>query len=215
MPMTPERWKFLSNYAEEVFGEENDTLASLGRRAEAAGLPSIAVTPDVGRFLQILVAMTSGRLAIELGTLGGYSAIWIARGLSVDGRLITIEYDDRHADFAQRELAEAGLAEKVEIVRGAALDMIPGLFERFGPGSVDFVFIDAVKEEYVAYFEALREMVAVGGLVVADNIYGTGQGWIDEGFGTDDFNRRVAADPDFEATATPMRAGLLIARRTR
>lgn len=215
MPMTPERWKFLSNYAEEVFGEENDTLASLGRRAEAAGLPSIAVTPDVGRFLQILVAMTSGRLAIELGTLGGYSAIWIARGLSVDGRLITIEYDDRHADFAQRELAEAGLAEKVEIVRGAALDMIPRLFERFGPGSVDFVFIDAVKEEYVAYFEALREMVAVGGLVVADNIYGTGQGWIDEGFGTDDFNRRVAADPDFEATATPMRAGLLIARRTR
>jgi caffeoyl-CoA O-methyltransferase len=213
--MTPERWKFLSEYAEEVFGSQDQSLASLGERADAAGLPPIAVTPDVGRFLQILVAMTEGRLAIELGTLGGYSATWIARGLREDGKLITVEYEDRHADFAQREIAEAGLAEKVEIVRGAALEVIPDLVARFGPGSADFVFIDAVKHEYTDYFEAIREMIAVGGLLVADNIYGTGQGWIDEGYGTDEFNRRVAEDPDFEATATPMREGLLIARRAR
>lgn len=215
MPMTSERWKFLSDYAEEVFGDQDQSLASLGERAVAAGLPPIAVTPDVGRFLQILVAMTEGRLAIELGTLGGYSAAWIARGLKRDGRLITVEREDKHADFARRALAEAGLAEKVEIVRGAALDVIPDLLERFGPGSADFVFIDAVKEEYTDYFEAIREMIAVGGLLVADNVYGTGRGWIDEGYGTDEFNRRVAADPDFEATATPMREGLLIARRER
>lgn len=215
MAMTPERWKFLSEYAEEVFGGQDPALASLGDRARAAGLPSIAVTPDVGRFLQILVAMTEGRLAIELGTLGGYSATWIARGLHEDGKLITVEHEDRHADFAERELAAAGLAGKVEVVRGAALDVIPRLLERFGPDSVDFVFIDAIKEEYTAYFEAMREMIAAGGLLVADNVYGTGLGWIDEGYGTDEFNRRVAADPDFVTTATPMREGLLIARRTR
>jgi caffeoyl-CoA O-methyltransferase len=215
MSMTPQRWRFLSDYAEEVFGSEDPSLSTLDERAQAAGLPSWAVTADVGRFLQILVALTPGRLAIELGTLGGYSAIWIARGLSEDGHLVTIEYEDHHADFAEAEIASAGLADKVEVKRGAALEVIPRLVERYGPKSVDFVFIDAVKEEYTAYFEAIREMVAIGGLVVADNIYGTGQGWIDEGYGTDEFNRHVAADPDYEATATPMRAGLLIARRVR
>lgn len=215
MPMTPERWKYLSDYADEVFGHQDQVLTDLQERFDAAGLPTMAISADVGRFLQILVSLTPGRLAIELGTLAGYSAIWIARGLSEDGKLITVEYQDRHSDFAQRELDTAGLADKVEIVRGPALDVIPDLLKRFGPRSVDFVFIDAVKEEYVAYFDAMREMIAVGGLVVADNVYGTAEGWIDEGYGTDDFNRLLAADPDFEATATPMRAGLLIARRTR
>ena len=213
MPMTPERWKFLGDYANEVFGDEDEHLAGLMDRAVAAGLPPIAVSSDVGRLLKILASLTPGRVALELGTLAGYSAIWIARGLSEGGKLYTIEYADTHADFAESEIAAAGLTNKIEVVRGAALEVMPGLSQRLGPRSVDFVFIDAVKTEYVDYFKAVRPMVAMGGLVVADNVYGTGQGWIDEGYGTDDFNRLVATDPDFESTVTPMRAGLLIARR--
>lgn len=215
MPMTPERWKYLGAYVDEVFGDEDERLASLGGRADAAGLPSWAVSSDVGRFLQILAALTEGEMAVELGTLAGYSAIWIARGLAEHGKLITIEYEDRHADFAESEIAAAGLAEKVEVVRGAALEVIPDLLDQYGTASVDFVFIDAVKDEYVAYFEAIKPMVKAGGLVVADNVFGTGRGWIDEGYGTDAFNRHVAADSDFEATAIPMRAGLLVARKIR
>ncbi len=211
--MTPERWQFLSEYSVEVFGEQDEHLAGLMERAAAAGLPQIAISPDVGRLLKILASMTRGRLALELGTLGGYSAIWIARGLPENGRLLTIEYNDAHADFAEGEIAAAGVADKVEVVRGAALEVLPELVSKLGPGSIDFVFIDAEKSEYVSYFEVLRPAIAPGGLVVADNVYGIGKGWIDEGYGTDDFNRRVAADPDFEAVALPLREGVLVARR--
>lgn len=211
--MTPERWDWLDRYAEEVFGDTDEQLATLQARAVGAGLPDIAVSSDVGRLLQILAQSTPGRIAIELGTLGGYSGIWIARGLAPTGRLLTVEYDDRHADFAEAEFARAGLADKVEVRRGAALDVLPGIAEELGPGSVDFVFIDAVKSEYSDYFRLVKPLMASGALLVADNVYGTGAGWIDEGHGTDEFNRLVAGDPDFLATATPMRTGVLVAKR--
>lgn len=214
MPMTPERWKFLGEYADDVFGQYDDHLAGLMSRAVAAGLPAISVSADVGRLLKILVSMTEGKLALELGTLAGYSAIWIARGLAPDGRLITIEYNEAHADFAQAEFETAGVTDRVEIVRGAALDVLPDLADRLGPASVDFAFVDAVKREYVDYFRLIKPLMKPGGLIVADNVYGTGAGWIDEGHGTDDFNRLIAADPDFDAVATPMREGVLIARRS-
>lgn len=213
--MTPERWSFISEYGRDVFGEYDEHLMGLMGRAVAAGLPPIAISADVGRLLKILVSMTDGKLALELGTLGGYSGIWIARGLAVDGRLVTVEVDDRHADFAESEFETAGVADKVEVVRGAALEVLPELTRRFGPGSLDFVFIDAVKSEYVEYFHQIKPLLRHGGLLVADNVYGTGAGWIDEGHGTDEFNRLVAGDSDFDAVATPMREGVLIARRFR
>lgn len=213
MPMTPERWSFIGEYADDVFGQYDDHLAGLMNRAADAGLPRIAVSADVGRLLKILVSLTEGKVAVELGTLGGYSGIWIARGLADDGKLYTVEYADEHADFAHQEFEAAGVADKVEIVRGPALDELPGLHHRLGDRSVDFAFIDAVKSEYVEYFKLLKPMMKHGSLLVADNVYATGAGWIDEGFGTDEFNRLVAADPDFEAVATPMREGVLIARR--
>ncbi|HEX6947473.1 MAG TPA: O-methyltransferase [Acidimicrobiia bacterium] len=211
--MTPERWRWTNDYAREVFGDPDDQLTTLMDRATAAGLPSIAVSPDVGRLLQILASATRGRLALELGTLGGYSGIWIARGLAPAGRLITVELDDRHADFAEGEFAAAGLSDRVEVRRGAALEVLPALAEELGPESLDFVFIDAVKVEYTDYFEAVKPLMAPGAILAADNVYGTGAGWIDEGYGTDEFNRMVASDPDFLTTATPMREGVLIARR--
>lgn len=213
MSMTPERWSYIGDYAVDVFGQYDDHLAGLMSRAVEAGLPPIAVSADVGRLLKILVSMTDGKLAIELGTLAGYSGIWIARGMAEDGKLITVEYQDDHADFAQSEFERAGVADKVEIVRGRALEVLPGISERVGESSVDFAFIDAEKSEYLDYLRLLKPLIKSGGMLVADNVYGTGAGWIDEGHGTDEFNRAIAADPGFDAVATPMREGVLIARR--
>jgi predicted O-methyltransferase YrrM len=213
--MTPETWDFINGYSREVFGAQDDHLAGLMDEATAAGLPPIAVGPDVGRLLMILTSMTGGRLAIEVGTLAGYSGIWITRGLAPGGRLITIEHESRHADFAQRQFERAGVADRVEVRRGAGLDVLTELSQSLEPGSVDVLFIDAHKPEYIAYFETVRALLAVGGLVIADNVYGIGTGWIDKGYGTDEFNRHVAAHPDFEAVAFPFREGVLIARRVK
>jgi predicted O-methyltransferase YrrM len=211
--MTPETWDFLNDYSHRVFGHQDEHLAGLMDEAVAAGLPAISVGPDVGRLLMVLTSLTPGRLAIEVGTLGGYSGIWIARGLGDGGRLVTIEADDKHADFAARQFERAGVADRVELRRGAGLDVLAALAGEIEPGSVDVVFLDAVKHEYPGYFELARPLLAPGGLVIADNVYGTGAGWIDQGHGTDEFNRMIAADPLFEAVAFPFREGVLVARR--
>ena len=211
--MTPNRWKYLVHYSTELFGSEDDHLAGLMDEAVAAGLPDISVSADVGRLLMILTALTTGRLAIEVGTLGGYSGIWIARGLAPSGRLITIEYEPKHAEFAQRQFARAGLTDRVEVRTGAGIDLLHELTDELAPGSVDVLFLDAIKVEYTDYFRIARPLIAPGGLVLADNVYATGVGWIDEGHGTGEFNRVVASDPEYEAVAVPLRQGIMIARR--
>lgn len=213
MTMTPERWEFLNDYSREVFGVEDDHLSGLMDEAVAAGIPGIAVSADVGRLLKILTSMTRGLLAVEVGTLAGYSGIWITRGLRPDGRLITIEPEPEHATFARDQFERAGIADQVEIRPGIGIDVLTELATELEPGSVDVLFLDAVKHEYSDYFRIARPLIAVGGLVLADNVYGTGSGWIDQGHGTDPFNRLIAADPDFEAVAVPLRQGVLIARR--
>ena len=226
MDMTPSRWSATAWYLVDVFGAQDEQLTTLTPRAVAAGLPDIAVSPDVGRLLMLLAAMTGGgqgaRVAIEVGTLAGYSGIWIARGLARGGRLITIEFEPTHADFAQREFEAAGVAGSVEIRRGAAMNVLAALAAELRPGSVDFVFLDATKREYPDYFAVVRPLIAAGGLLVADNVLGSNAWWIDlpagrseDRDGADRFNRIVAADPDFEAVAVPFRQGVLIARRTR
>jgi predicted O-methyltransferase YrrM len=213
MEMTPQRWEYTQAYSNAVFGAQDNHLADLMDAAVAGGLPPIAVSADVGHLLKLLVSTTPGQKALELGTLAGYSAIWIARGLARDGRLTTIEYEPRHAAFATEQIEKAGEAERVEVVVGAALDVLPDLAADWGPESLDFIFLDAVKTEYVDYFKMVRPLLKPGGLIVADNVYGTGAGWIDEGYGTDAFNRLVAADAEFDSAAVPLREGLVIARR--
>ncbi|MHC5114122.1 MAG: O-methyltransferase [Planctomycetota bacterium] len=219
MSMTPDQWAYLTEYGRAVFGRQDDHLAGLREASIAEGLPDIAVDPEVGRLLMILASTTRGRLAIEVGTLGGYSGIWIARGLAPDGRLITIEPEAKHAEFAQRQFARAGVADRVEVRLGAGLDVLPELAETLGPGSVDVVFLDAIKAEYPDYWAHVRPLIAVGGVVLADNVYGSGWFIGDEQNETrnavDRFNRAVADDPDFEAVAVPIRTGVLIGRRAR
>lgn len=218
MDMTPERWAFTRGYLADVFGREDGVLTELKRAAQDAGLPDIAVSADVGRLLSLLTSLTPGMLAIEVGTLAGYSGIWLARGLRPGGKLITLELDEKHADFAEQQFARAGLAAQVEVRRGAALEQLPRLAAELGPRSVDVAFIDADKREYPAYFAQLRPLIKPGGLFLADNVLGSSSWWIDqEGSpyraGADALNRQLAADPGFEAVAVPSREGVLIARR--
>lgn len=222
MEMNAERWANTSRYLGEVFGRPDAHLSGLMERAVAAGLPSIAVSADVGRLLKLLASMTNdgrgARLAVEIGTLAGYSGIWIARGLGEHGRLVTVEMVPKHADFAQGEFERAGVADRVMIMRCGGLEAIERL-ARDGVG-VDFAFIDADKLEYPAYFEKLAPLMVRGGLLVADNVLGAGTWWIDDAPGSnasrdaaERFSRMVASDHRFETVCVPIREGVLIARR--
>ncbi|MFK7988129.1 MAG: O-methyltransferase [Sandaracinaceae bacterium] len=218
--MSEARWRYTSRYLRETFGRPDAQLAGLMKRAVAAGLPDIAVSADVGRLLMMLTSMTRGQLAVELGTLAGYSAIWLARGLRSGGRLITVEPVAQHADFAERELSSAGLKNVVEVRRERGLEALARLRQELPDGAVDVLFVDAIKSEYPAYFEAARALIAPGGLVLADNALGSSQWWIDDEDhpyrkGADALNRMLADDPDFEAVGIPIREGLLVARRVR
>ncbi len=218
MDMNRERWGYIQEYSREVFGRQDAHLAGLMDEAAEAGLPNIAVSADVGRLLMVLTSMTRGQLAIELGTLGGYSGIWIARGLQPGGRLITIEREPVHAEFAKAQFERAGVDDRVAIRRGAALEVLPKLAEEIGRDSVDVVFIDAVKVEYTQYWRIIRPLIAPGGLVMADNVLGGGSWTIDneddpQRQAVDTFSRLVSEDPQFEAVVVPLRKGVLVGRR--
>jgi caffeoyl-CoA O-methyltransferase len=227
MDMTPRRWANTSTYLREVFGKQDSILEGLMPAAVAAGIPAIAISADVGRLLHILVQLACARpgacgRVVELGTLAGYSGIWIARALPPGGRLITIEPEPGHADFAQRMFAAAGVSDRVEVRRTTGVAALADLAREFGPESVDAVFLDAIKTEYPEYFRLARPLIGRGGLLIADNVLGSGSWWIDEAApgeasdsrdAADRFNRLVAADPDFEAAAVPIREGVMIARR--
>lgn len=219
--MTPERWDHTRAYLADVFGSQDDQLATLMERAVSYGLPDIAITPDVGRVLMLLAQLAPNpgrRLALELGTLAGYSGIWLARGLGPGSRLVTVEAEPRHAEFARREFDRAGVGDRVQIRVGKALDVVPTL--GLEKGSVDLVFLDALKHEYPAYFSLVRPLIRSGGLLIADNALGGGRWWIDDPAGVspdrdgaDALNRIVASDPEFVAACVPIREGVLIARR--
>lgn len=216
MDMTPERWLFTRDYLTSVFGGEGPVQASIRRAAAEADLAPIAISADVGRLLELLVRTTPARLALDVGTLGGYSAAWIAQGLGPGGRVITIECDPHAAAVAREKLTAFDLP--VEIELGPALEVLARLADQLGDHSVDFAFVDADKLEYEAYWEILGPMIRPGGMFVADNVLGTGGWWIDqleheERQAIDRFNRRVAADAAFTVAGLSVREGLLIARR--
>ncbi len=219
MKMTPETWEHLTRYLDDVYGNQDANLAGLMDRAVQAGLPDIAVSPAVGRLLLTLAKLTGATTAVEIGTLGGYSGIWIVRGLAPGGTLYTIEPEKAHADFARGEFRSAGVAESVEIVEARALDVLPELTDRIGRAAVDMVFLDAIKAEYEAYLDAVIPMMRPGALVVADNTLAGGDWAITDPEGSsesrdaiDRFNRRLAEDPNFEAACVPIREGVSIAR---
>mgnify|MGYP003630103342 CR=1 FL=1 len=220
MDMTPDRWNLTSTYLDEVFGKEDEHLENLMPRAIEAGIPDIAVSPSVGRLLNLMVKTLGARTIVEVGTLAGYSGTWMARGLPDNGTLITIEPEAMHADISQQGFDDAGLTDRVRIVRESGLDALPKLISELGEGSVDVVFLDAIKVEYPDYLPFAKKLLRSGGLLIADNAIGSGEWSVVDPAGShpnrdgvDRFNRMVAADPDFDASCVPIREGVLIARK--
>jgi predicted O-methyltransferase YrrM len=149
--------------------DEDEALRGAVEAAEAAGLPAIQVSPPQGKLLQLLVRLLGARKVLEFGTLGGYSAILMARALHQDGRLITLEARPEYAEVARRSIERAGIADRVEVRIGPALEALPGL-EQEGAGPFDLVFIDADKVNTPNYFAWALDRTRPGGLIVADNV---------------------------------------------
>jgi predicted O-methyltransferase YrrM len=167
--MSHERWTDVDAYTADLLVREDEALRAAADDSAAAGLPPIAVTPNQGKLLHLLVRVQQARRVLELGTLGGYSTIWLARALPPDGRLVTLEVDPGYAALAGANIARAGVADRVEQRVGPALELLRELAgERAEP--FDFIFIDADKRGTPQYFEWALELSRAGSVIVADNV---------------------------------------------
>lgn len=146
-------------------------MAAVLAASEAAGLPRIAVSPQQGRFLYLLASAVGARRVLEIGTLGGYSTVWLARGVGPQGRVVTLEYNPRHAEVAWANTAGAGVGDRVEVIVGAALETLPTVTG----GPFDLVFIDADKENNAAYLEWAVRLTRPGAVIVVDNVIREGE----------------------------------------
>jgi predicted O-methyltransferase YrrM len=168
------RWSEVDSYfAKTLVGSDPALEATLAANAEA-GLPSIDVSAPQGKLIHLLARMSGTRNALEIGTLGGYSTIWLARALPDDGRLVTLELNPKNAEVACRNLARAGLGDKVEIRTGPALETLPKI-EAEGLGPFDFVFIDADKGNNAVYVEWALRLSRSGTTIVVDNVVREGE----------------------------------------
>jgi predicted O-methyltransferase YrrM len=167
--MNQEQWTAVDRYITDTLLSPDTALDAALKASADAGLPPISVSPNQGKLLQLLAQVQGARNILEMGTLGGYSTIWLARALPSGGRLITLEFDPKHAEVARANIARAGLAEVVELRVGPALETLPQLAaERRGP--FDFIFIDADKGNYPGYFTWALKLSRPGTLIIADNV---------------------------------------------
>jgi predicted O-methyltransferase YrrM len=167
--MTQDRWTAVDRYIDDRLLTSDTVLESVLEASAAAGLPPIAVSPSQGKFLFIMAKAIGAKRILELGTLGGYSGVWLARALPPDGRLVTLEAATTHAEVARRNFERAGLADVVDLRVGQALDVLPQL-EIDGSGPFDFAFIDADKGHYPEYVDWAIRLCRPGALIVADNV---------------------------------------------
>jgi predicted O-methyltransferase YrrM len=166
---TQERWTAVDRYITDLLVPEDAALEAALRDSAAAGLPPIAVTPNQGKLLGLLARVQGARAILELGTLGGYSTIWLARALPAGGRLVTLEAEAEYAELARANIARAGLAESVELRVGPALQTLPQLVAE-GAGPFDLIFVDADKKNNPGYFEWSLKLSRPGTLIIVDNV---------------------------------------------
>ena len=167
--MDSDTWNAVDRYFDERLATADDALDAALLASDAAGLPGIAVAPNQGKLLHLLALMQKATTMLEVGTLGGYSSIWLARALSAGGRLVTLEVDPHHAKVARENIDRAGVGDRVEILVGPALETLPLLASKnFGP--IDLAFIDADKENNAAYFDWALKMSRSGAVIVVDNV---------------------------------------------
>ncbi len=203
----------IENYVRETFAVEDEILSTIRSEIPRRGLPEITVRPEEGRFLQFLVAASGARLALEIGTLGGYSGVWIARGLPTGGKLITLELSEEHAAVAADHFEMAGVTDKVEMRVGDAHELLQDLAYE---GPFDFVFIDAEKEGYPAYLDWAETNLRPGGMVAGHNAFAHGA--IVDSADRDPravamrrFNERLADDDHFISVVFPAGDGTVVA----
>ena len=207
MPIKPEH---IEEYVQTLFAPEDAALASVPKRQEKEGLPAIQISPVEGKLIAVLLRAIGARRVLEIGTLGGYSGVWMARALAPGGRLTTLEIDAKHAAVARRSFQEAGVADRAEVREGSAADILPRLTERF-----DAIFVDADKESYPFYYEQSMRLLRVGGLLLCDNAYRDGKVADPRNHeqGVDavrQFNLLAARDKRLSSTIIPVRDGLLV-----
>jgi caffeoyl-CoA O-methyltransferase len=198
----------VDRYVEGLFIAKDTALEAALADSQSAGLPAIQVSPVQGRLLHLLALLVRARRILEIGTLGGYSTIWLARALPDDGHLISLESQPRHAEVARANIARAGLTERVEVRVGRALDTLAALAaETAGP--FDMVFIDADKDSYFEYLQWALRLTRSGSLIVADNVVRRGVIPVageDEAraLGVQRFNAALAAEQRVTATILPL-----------
>jgi predicted O-methyltransferase YrrM len=203
--MNLDRWTQVDRYLSETLVLEDAAMRDAVAASDAAGLPSIQVTANQGRLLELLARSIAARRILELGTLGGYSTLWLARGVAKDGRVVTVEADAHHAEVARATFARAGVAGTIELREGAALDVLPKLAAE-GGAPFDLVFIDADKPNMPAYFSWSLRLARPGSFIIADNVIREGE--VADAKSADPsvqgvrrMNELIAAEPRVSATA--------------
>jgi predicted O-methyltransferase YrrM len=197
-------------YVTELFAAEDPILSKIRARHESEKLPAINVSPEEGKLLHLLLRLIQAKHVLELGALGGYSGVWLARALAPGGTLTTIERDPKHAGIARQAFVSAGLQDRIRLIEGSALDILATLSPGF-----DAVFIDADKEPLPQYFEWGMRLLRRGGLLLCDNAFFHGAAVDPEdkspaARGVRRFNELAARDPRLVATIIPVRDGLVI-----
>lgn len=202
-----ERWAAVDRHLTDLLVPPDDALQAALEATAAAGLPAISISPSQGRLLSLLARIQGARAILEIGTLGGYSTIWLARALPPGGRVVTLEADRRHAGVAQASVARAGLADAVEIRVGPALETLPRLAAE-GAGPFDLFFLDADKESNPDYLTWALRLSRPGSVIIADNVVRDGdvadpRSGDPSILGVRRFHELLAAEPRVDAVAVP------------
>lgn len=171
--MSQDQWTTVDNYFDGLFVPSDEVLTATMQAITDAGLPAISVSPTQGKLLYILAKMHNVRSVLEIGTLGGYSTIWMARALPADGRVITLEIDPKHAAVARANIARAALPVNIEVRVGKAIESLPQIHES-GAGPFDLVFIDADKVSTPDYLKWAMRLTKPGSLIIVDNVVRNG-----------------------------------------
>lgn len=190
---------------------EDPFLQDLKKQASAAGIPSIAIAPEQASFMQVLLRSAGAKRVVEVGTLAGYSSISMARALPADGKVTTVEFEPKHADFAEEWIAKSDVAGRIEVLRGAGVEVLPTLPD----DSADVAFLDADKVNYPAYLTECLRIVRKGGMILVDNAFAFGHLLATEEVSESvaairKFNDQVAAHPRLQGVIVPLGDGLWV-----
>ena len=206
--------KRFNDYVNDLFVEEDDILKFVRDETQRLGLPLINLDPFEGQMMKVLVAMTGAKKIVEVGTLAGYSGIWIARGLPADGKLITIEKSGKHADISRTHFEKAGLSDQVTVYQGAGMDILNKIAS---DAPFDMLFIDADKSNYGNYLNWAAEHLRIGGTVMAHNAFWGGNIFdpkTEDDHGLVAFNQALANHPQLMSTIIEVGDGLAVGVKT-